>query len=245
MVQVRTDSRDERLHAGGLAKALVPRPETPSPYESTIHGSIQQQNPYALSANFECAAKVAKSQTGQSKHSGRLPRTRRSPTPRRAANVWPRANVGKMSLAFDEFGRPFIIIKVRGRPVAAHPRSARKQRPAAISRVCPPPRDRLRLRVSAHLSDPSLRDDRSKATRAGSAASRRRRRTSRRRNPSRARSARPSAPRCVERAIDLATPQPGSGDRVQRTPIPNAEAKKKPHAPRASSPRTRRSLDAN
>ena len=119
-------------------------------------------------------------------------------TPRRAANVWPRANVGKMSLAFDEFGRPFIIIKVRGRPVAAHPRSARKQRPAAISRVWPPPRDRLRLRVSAHLSDPSLRDNRSKATRAGSAASRRRRRTSRRRSPSRAPSARPSAPRCVE-----------------------------------------------
>ena len=29
-----------------------------------------------------------------------------------------------------------------------------QQRPAAISQVCPPLRDRLRLRVSAHLSDP-------------------------------------------------------------------------------------------
>ena len=29
-----------------------------------------------------------------------------------------------MSLAFDEYGRPFIIIKVRRRPVAAHPGSA-------------------------------------------------------------------------------------------------------------------------
>lgn len=172
------------------------------------------------------------------------PHAKKPHTPRRAANVWPRANVGKMSLAFDEFGRPFIIIKVRGRPVAAHPRSARKQRPAAISRVCPPPRDRLRLRVSAHLSDPSLRDDRSKATRAGSAASRRRRRTSRRRNLSRARSARPSAPRCVEQAIDLATPR-GLGRHRNEHRFQTRPAKKKSRAPRASSPRTRRSLDAN
>ena len=34
-----------------------------------------------------------------------------------------------MSLAFDEFGRPFIIIKVRRRPVAAHPGSARTATP--------------------------------------------------------------------------------------------------------------------
>ena len=220
MVQVRTRGMSDSAQAA--CKKLWSTPETPSPYESTIHGSIQQ-NPYALSANFECAAKSRKSQTF-----GRLPaHTKKPHTPRRAANVWPRANVGKMSLAFDEFGRPFIIIKVRGRPVAAHPRSARKQRPAAISRVCPPPRDRLRLRVSAHLSDPSLRDDRSKATRAGSAASRRRRRTSRRRNLSRARSARPSAPRCVEQAIDLATPR-GLGRHRNEHRFQTRPAKKKP-----------------
>jgi hypothetical protein len=225
MVQVRTRGMSDSAQAA--CKKLWSTPETPSPYESTIHGSIQQ-NPYALSANFECAAKSRKSQTF-----GRLPaHTKKPHTPRRAANVWPRANVGKMSLAFDEFGRPFIIIKVRGRPVAAHPRSARKQRPAAISRVCPPPRDRLRLRVSAHLSDPSLRDDRSKATRAGSAASRRRRRTSRRRNLSRARSARPSAPRCVEQAIDLATPR-GLGRHRNEHRFQTRPAKKKPRpAPR-------------
>lgn len=187
----------------------------------------------------------ARQKVAKVKHSESSPAHAKKPhTPRRAANVWPRANVGKMSLAFDEFGRPFIIIRVRGRPVAAHPRSARKQRPAAISRVCPPPRDRLRLRVSAHLSDPSLRDDRSKATRAGSAASRRRRRTSRRRNLSRARSAHPSAPRCVEQAIDLATPR-GLGRHRNEHRFQTRPAKKKSHAPRASSPRTRRSLDAN
>jgi len=96
-----------------------------------------------------------------------------------------------------------------------------QQRPAAISRVCPPLRDRLRLRVSAHLSDPSLRDNRSKATRAGSAASRRRRRTSRRRNPSHAPSARPSAPRCVEQGRPIS--RVATRKRAQRTPIANSQ----------------------
>lgn len=153
------------------------------------------------------------------KHSAeKVPAHAPSHTLRRDANAWPRANVGKMSLAFDEFGRPFIIIKVRRRPVPARPIDLREhQRPAAISRVCPPPRDRLRLRVSAHLSDPSLRDNRSKATRAGSAVSRRRRRTFRRRNPSRAPSARPSAPRCVERGRSISPPRGARDERRFRT----------------------------
>lgn len=59
----------------------------------------------------------------------KAPRARSKPHTSSRREVWPRANVGKMSLAFDEFGRPFIIIKVRRRLVAAHPGSARTATP--------------------------------------------------------------------------------------------------------------------
>ena len=108
----------------------------------------------------------------------------------------------KMSLAFDEFGRPFIIIKVR--PPSS---DARRRSPArAISRsATAPPRSEMREcahqptrdRADRRLTPPPLATNRSKATRAGSAAWRRRRRTSRRPSPWRARSAPPWAPRCA------------------------------------------------
>ena len=107
----------------------------------------------------------------------------------------------KMSLAFDEFGRPFIIVKVRVASANARKLDTSVARSRRPSPFCPrdlsvpteptPP-------IVAHLrSSPLPRVNRSKAPRAGSVASRPKRPTSRPPSPSRAPSALLSALRCA------------------------------------------------
>ena len=121
--------RTPRVGASRFRKRKPCSFETASAYEAAIHDSIRQ-NPYALSASaiFEPRGKSPRLQK-PTVNSSESPRARSKPHTSSRREVWPRANVGKMSLAFDEFGRPFIIIKVRRRPVAAHPGSARTATP--------------------------------------------------------------------------------------------------------------------
>ena len=145
-----------------------------------------------------------------------------------------------MSLAFDEFGRPFIIIKVRRRPVAAHPGSARTATPRrdlasvpTASRSPASPRFRSPLRPLSSRRQEQGNKSRIRgieAQKANIQAAKSVARTLRS-------SLGPKVRRAGERSRDTA----GARETPQRTPIPNASGKKKAAPRSASSPRTRRS----
>lgn len=114
-----------------LAHKKKPRSfETASAYEAAIHDSIRDKtHTHFMLMQFSNARQKSKCFKNRRSTPRKAPRARSKPHTSSRREVWPRANVGKMSLAFDEFGRPFIIIKVRRRPVAAHPGSARTATP--------------------------------------------------------------------------------------------------------------------
>jgi len=147
-----------------------------------------------------------------------------------------------MSLAFDEFGRPFIIIKVRRRLVAAHPRSARTATPRrdlasvpTASRSPASPRFRSPLRPLSSRQQEQGNKSRIRGIEAQKANIQ----------------AAKSVARTLRSSLGPKVRRAGRADRsrrrgAQRTPIPNflrdvSRKRKVDHAANA----TRRALDAN